>query len=57
MNKLRLDLDALDVQSFATLAPADERGTVFGQEMMVLTPKCVVTSGVNSCWCTEQSCP
>ena len=57
MNKLKLDLDALDVESFATLAlEADDRGTVHGQEF-VLTPRCVVTSGINSCWCTEQSCP
>jgi hypothetical protein len=57
VNKLKLDLDALAVESFATLAvEADGGGTVQGQEF-VLTPKCVVTSGINSCWCTEQSCP
>ena len=50
MKKLRLDLDALDVSSFPTAAPQADRGTVDGH---VLTPKCVVTSGVDSCWCSE----
>lgn len=32
MKKLRLELDALEVESFSTLADKKERGTVEGQE-------------------------
>jgi hypothetical protein len=55
MKKLTLDLDALTVTSFETLLVVPQaRGTVEGH---VLTPKCVVTGGINSCWCTERNCP
>lgn len=50
MKKLRLDMDALSVVSFPTAPAPQVRGTVDGN---VLTPKCVVTSGVDSCWCSE----
>lgn len=43
MKKLRLDADALAVESFRTLATAVEaRGTVAGREMEA-TPACPVT--------------
>jgi hypothetical protein len=54
MKKLTLDLDTLAVASFETQTVPQARGTVDGY---VLTPKCVVTSGVDSCWCTEMGCP
>jgi hypothetical protein len=54
MKKLTLDVEELSVESFPTAAPQADRGTV---EAHVITPKCVVTGGVDSCWCTERSCP
>ncbi|WP_420126321.1 hypothetical protein [Longimicrobium sp.] len=55
MKKLTLELDALTVASFETVPEVPQsRGTVDGY---VITPKCVVTGGVNSCWCTERTCP
>ena len=55
MKKLTLDLDSLAVDSFEALPLVTQaRGTVEGH---VLTPRCVVTGGVNSCWCTERTCP
>lgn len=58
MKKLTMSIDDLRVESFPTLhADADtDRGTVWANEW-VLTPKCVVTGGVDSCWCTERNCP
>lgn len=51
MKKLKLTVDELSVVSFPTVRAGDEaRGTVDGH---VLTPKCVVTGGVDSCWCSE----
>jgi hypothetical protein len=51
MRKIRLAVDELSVVSFPTVAAAGgARGTVDGH---VLTPKCVVTGGVDSCWCSE----
>jgi hypothetical protein len=32
MKKIRLDIDALDVQSFATVHPSGARGTVLGAD-------------------------
>jgi hypothetical protein len=49
MRKLSLDLDALAVESFATAAPAAERGTVRANDALVDT-------GVYSCWRTCR-CP
>jgi hypothetical protein len=54
MKKLKLDVEELSVVSFPTAPAREVRGTVDGH---VITPKCVVTSGVDSCWCTEMSCP
>ena len=54
MKKIRLDVEALSVDSFPTAAPKGDRGTV---EAHVITPKCVVTGSVDSCWGTERSCP
>lgn len=54
LKKLKLDVEAVSVVSFPTAPTHEARGTVDGH---VLTPKCVVTGGINSCWCTERSCP
>lgn len=54
MKKLTLNLDALAVATFETQPAREERGTV---QEWVLTPRCVVTGGVDSCWCTERTCP
>jgi hypothetical protein len=43
MRALSLDLDALPVRSFATGRPADSRGTVQANEV-------VLASNVHSCW-------
>jgi hypothetical protein len=52
MKKLALDLDALSVDTFHTTeAPPAETGTVHGHVATGLA--CPVTSGINSCWCTE----
>jgi hypothetical protein len=50
MKKLKLDVEELSVVSFPTQPAQEARGTIEGH---VLTPKCQVTSGVDSCWCTE----
>jgi hypothetical protein len=51
MKKLALDLDALTVDSFPTSRePVAEKGTVHGN---ATGWACPVTSGINSCWCTE----
>lgn len=52
MKKLTLDLDALAVDSFATASPAArDDGTVHAHA--ATGTGCAVTSGINSCWCTE----
>jgi hypothetical protein len=65
MKKLKLEIDKLSVVSFPTAAAAEARGTV--QAHVGTTPGCVVqesldctnawdcavTSGINSCWCSE----
>jgi hypothetical protein len=48
MEKLKLDLDALTVESFATERRSTERGTVAGQE---LTENCG-----NTDYCTAPTC-
>jgi hypothetical protein len=54
MKKLKLNVDALEVTSFEAVQAPAEQGTVDGY---VLTPKCVVTRAIDSCWCTERTCP
>ena len=49
MEKIRLDLDALAVESFAADARLDERGTVRAEEMSCICG----TSKIGGCWCTE----
>ncbi len=52
MPKLQLQVEAIQVVSF------DPEPTPGGDgEMQVITPKCQVTGGVDSCWCTESTCP
>lgn len=48
MPKLKLQLEAIEVVSFD---PAPFPG--LDDEMQVITPKCVVTGGIDSCWCSE----
>lgn len=50
MKKLKLELEDLTVASFATAPAAEAQGTV---EAHIATPLCVVTAGINSCWCSE----
>jgi hypothetical protein len=49
MEKIRLDLDALEVETFATDALQGERGTVRAEEASC---PCGTTK-VGGCWCTE----
>jgi hypothetical protein len=50
MEKIRLDLDELEVESFAVeTVPQRERGTVHAEEMSC---PCGTTK-VGGCWCTE----
>jgi hypothetical protein len=64
MKRLKLEIDALSVVSFPTAPSTEARGTV--QAHVGTTPgcvddtlrctealDCVVTSGINSCWCSE----
>jgi hypothetical protein len=64
MKKLKLEIDALAVVSFPTAPSTDARGTVqahggttFGcvHDTRDCTQgwDCEITSGVNSCWCSE----
>jgi hypothetical protein len=56
MGKLKLQLDGLRVESFST-EPADAgRGTVQAHEWFGTTT-CVETKAINTCWCTERTCP
>jgi hypothetical protein len=50
MKKLRLDVEELSVVSFGTAPAREPRGTVQGH---LATPTCNITSGVDSCWCSE----
>jgi hypothetical protein len=51
MKKLHLDLDMLAVDTFAVQdAATRDEGSVQAHEA---TPYCAVTSGINSCWCSE----
>ena len=52
MPKLKLQVEAIQVVSFEPVSdPFGDPG------MEVITPKCVVTGSVDSCWCTESTCP
>lgn len=64
MKRLKLDADTLSVMSFPTAPAARGCGTVRAHEATTPTcpvtfdctydgPECVVTGGINSCWCTE----
>lgn len=54
MTKLKLDVEKVTVVSFPIAAAQEARGKV---QAFVLTPRCLVTGGVDSCWCTESNCP
>lgn len=54
MKKLKLEVEELTVVSFPIAPAREEIGTV---QAHVITPKCVVTGGIDSCWCTESNCP
>ncbi|HET6233308.1 MAG TPA: hypothetical protein VFE05_24745 [Longimicrobiaceae bacterium] len=51
MKKMRLDLSAVDVETFAVLPPdlAEQSGTVRGQGNTWDPPTCAVTCGVTFC--------
>ncbi|HYR10769.1 MAG TPA: hypothetical protein VEQ60_23525 [Longimicrobium sp.] len=49
MEKIRLDLDDLKVESYATESLPEQRGTVHAEEMSCPCG----TSKIGGCWCTE----
>jgi hypothetical protein len=50
MEKIRLDLDAMEVETFAVeTLPETARGTVHAEEMSCICG----TSKIGGCWCTE----
>jgi hypothetical protein len=50
MEKIRLDLDELSVESFAVESqPQPQRGTVHAEEASCICG----TSKIGGCWCTE----
>ncbi len=49
MEKIRLDLDELKVDSYATESLPEQRGTVHAEEMSCICG----TSKIGGCWCTE----
>jgi len=55
MNKLTLDFDALQVESFATAPVEKERGTVVGRE--VFGPRTRLESCQGSCVSFTNTCP
>jgi hypothetical protein len=61
MKKLRLDLDELVVESFVTRAEPQERGTVQGQQnvlLSIVSPLGCVATALFSCGCTvADTCP
>jgi len=59
MSKLRLELDSLDVQSFATEAGDEERGTVLGHlcsESTCNQDICTCTDAYGNCQATFVNC-
>ncbi|HYH83456.1 MAG TPA: hypothetical protein VEX86_26915 [Longimicrobium sp.] len=57
MNKLRLSLDELSVESFRTHAGEEAPGTVNGHVLTFATNcnTCYCSSRVNACFCTEHN--
>ena len=57
MKRLKLNVDRLSVVSFPTAPSPEVRGTVQAHVASPgceeHTPLCEVTSGIDSCWCTE----
>jgi hypothetical protein len=54
MNKIRLELDSLQVQSFVTAQAASARGTVQGAESVVVGP--ATESQPPRCWVESGDC-
>jgi hypothetical protein len=54
MKKVQLKLDSLQVESFETAKPSDERGTVDGHQIGTRIGGCTATTcPPNYCFCTE----
>jgi hypothetical protein len=64
MKRLKLEIEELSIMSFATVAVPAGRGTVQAHVATTPTcpgtfdctydgPDCMVTGGINSCWCSE----
>ncbi|HEU4886068.1 MAG TPA: hypothetical protein VFT45_27770 [Longimicrobium sp.] len=64
MKRLKLEIEELSITSFPTAAVPAQRGTVQAHAATTPTcpktynctyegPECVVTGGIDSCWCTE----
>ena len=56
MKKLTLQLDDLRVESFTTQQADAGRGTVQANEWFD-AENGVETKAINTCWCTERTCP
>ena len=54
MNKMKLNLEQLAVESFETAAGGDESGTVHGHASGVSCPLLETCNGVQTCW---DGCP
>ncbi|HEX6746628.1 MAG TPA: hypothetical protein VF092_04980 [Longimicrobium sp.] len=54
MNKLSLNVEELDVETFATARGDGFRGTVDARGVSTGTNTCYCTSRNIGCWCTEQ---
>jgi hypothetical protein len=50
MKKIRLDLDAIEVESFPTAAATEQRGTVDGHFRSRIGDTWCVTCGEYTCW-------
>jgi hypothetical protein len=61
MNKLKLHLDELAVESFDTTATAKEKGTVFGEQCTCYTnctcPGCPTCDHTCAYTCDDATCP
>jgi hypothetical protein len=57
MNKLKLQLDALSVESFDTSCQARENGTVLGEQATNTCPGCPTCAATCAYTCDDATCP
>jgi hypothetical protein len=53
MRKLKLDVDTIDVASFDLVGPSGDNELFQRTLDCTWDTDCVVTGGVDSCWCSE----